>query len=63
MAFWFKRYMIIVPTLSIGVQQVGIYSPTWVEIAIMLGAFAIPILMYAIITKIVPLIELEEKTQ
>jgi len=33
-----------------------------VEIAIMLGAFAIPILMYAIITKIVPLIELEEET-
>ncbi|MBT7347868.1 polysulfide reductase NrfD, partial [Candidatus Bathyarchaeota archaeon] len=60
-AFWFKRYMIIVPTLSIGIQQVGIYAPSWVEIAIMLGAFAIPILMYAIITKIVPLIELEEE--
>ena len=61
-AFWFKRYMIIVPTLSIGVQQVGLYSPTWVEIAIMLGVFAIPILMYAVITKIVPLIDLVEET-
>jgi Ni/Fe-hydrogenase subunit HybB-like protein len=61
-AFWFKRYMIIVPTLSLGIQGVGMYSPTWVEIAIMLGAFAIPILMYAVITKIVPLIELTEET-
>ena len=60
-AYWFKRYMIIVPTLSLGVQKVGLYSPTWVEIAIMLGAFAIPILMYTIITKIVPLIDLTEE--
>jgi Ni/Fe-hydrogenase subunit HybB-like protein len=59
-AFWFKRYMIIVPTLSIGVQQVGIYSPTWVEIAILLGSFALPLLLYSILTKVVPLIEMEE---
>jgi len=59
-AFWFKRYMIIVPTLSIGVQQVGIHSPTWVEIAILLGSFALPLLLYSILTKVVPLIEMEE---
>ncbi len=59
-AFWFKRYMIIVPTLSIGVQQVGLYSPTWVEIAILLGSFALPLLLYSILTKVVPLIEMEE---
>ncbi|MFC1803110.1 NrfD/PsrC family molybdoenzyme membrane anchor subunit [Thermoproteota archaeon] len=59
-AFWFKRFMIIVPTLSIGVQKVGIYIPTWVELAILFGAFAIPILLYTLLSKIVPLIELEE---
>ncbi|OGD55377.1 hypothetical protein A3K81_03505 [Candidatus Bathyarchaeota archaeon RBG_13_60_20] len=58
-AFWFKRYMIIVPTLSIGVQQVGIYSPTWTEIAILLGSFALPLLLYTVLTKVVPLMELE----
>jgi Ni/Fe-hydrogenase subunit HybB-like protein len=59
-AFWFKRYMIIVPTLSLGIQKVGIYSPTWVELAILFGAFAVPILLYTILSKLVPLIELEE---
>jgi molybdopterin-containing oxidoreductase family membrane subunit len=59
-AFWFKRYMIIVPTLSIGVQHVGLYTPTWVEIAILFGSFSVPILMYTILTKIVPIIEMEE---
>ena len=59
-AFWFKRYMIIVPTLSLGIQKVGLYSPTWVELAILFGAFAVPILMYTLLSKIVPLIELEE---
>jgi Ni/Fe-hydrogenase subunit HybB-like protein len=59
-AFWFKRYMIIVPTLSIGIQKVGIYSPSWVELAILFGAFSVPILMYTILSKLVPLIELGE---
>lgn len=59
-AFWFKRYMIIVPTLSIGVQQVGLYTPTWVEIAILFGSFSVPILLYTVLTKLVPLIEMEE---
>jgi molybdopterin-containing oxidoreductase family membrane subunit len=59
-AFWFKRYMIIVPTLSIGIEKVGIYAPTWVEVAIVFGVFAVPILLYTLLTKIVPLVELEE---
>jgi Ni/Fe-hydrogenase subunit HybB-like protein len=59
-AFWFKRYMIIVPTLSIGIQKGGIYNPTWVEIAIVLGVFAVPMLLYTLLSKIIPLIELED---
>jgi Ni/Fe-hydrogenase subunit HybB-like protein len=60
-AFWFKRYIIIVPTLSIGIQQVGIYSPTWVEIAILISSFTLPLFIYAIFTKVIPLIEIEEE--
>ncbi len=59
-AFWFKRYLIIVPTLSIGIQEVGVYNPTWVEIAIVLGSFALPALLYTLLAKLIPLIELEE---
>lgn len=59
-AFWFKRYLIIVPTLSLGIQEVGVYNPTWVEIAIVLGSFALPALLYTLLAKLVPLIELEE---
>jgi molybdopterin-containing oxidoreductase family membrane subunit len=59
-AFWLKRYMIIVPTLSIGIHKVGIYNPSWVEIAILLGSFSVPALLYTILTKLVPLIEMEE---
>jgi molybdopterin-containing oxidoreductase family membrane subunit len=59
-AFWFKRYLIIVPTLSLGTHKVGLYIPTWVEIAILFGSFALPALMYTLLTKLIPLIEMEE---
>lgn len=59
-AFWAKRYIIIVPTMSIGIQKVGLYTPTWVEISILLGSFSIPILIYTILTKLIPIIEMEE---
>ncbi len=59
-AFWFKRYIIIVPTLSIGIQDVGLYSPSWVELAILAGLFALPTLLYTILIKIIPIIELED---
>lgn len=59
-AFWFKRYMIIVPTLSVGVQKVGIYSPSWVEISILAGSLTFPLLIYTIFIKLIPIIEIGE---
>ncbi len=57
-AFWLKRYIIIVPTLSIGAYQ--IYFPSWIEISITLGSFAILILAYSLFVKVFPMFEFEE---
>lgn len=58
-AFWFKRYMIIIPTLSIGVEHIGFYRPTWVELTILAGSFALPALIYTVLIKLVPIIEMK----
>ena len=60
-AFWVKRYIIIIPTLSIGAYE--IYLPSWVEISITLGSFALMILVYSLFIKIFPMFELEEETE
>lgn len=47
-AMWLKRFLIVVPALSIPVVAgpAGIYSPSWVEMSISLGAAAaIPLLL------------------
>jgi molybdopterin-containing oxidoreductase family membrane subunit len=59
-AFWFKRYIIVVPTLSIGTEHIGLYAPTWVELAILAGSFSLPILLYTILVKLVPIVEMGE---
>ncbi len=58
-AFWVKRYIIIIPTLSIGAYE--IYLPSWVEISITLGSFALLILVFSLFIKIFPMFELEEE--
>jgi molybdopterin-containing oxidoreductase family membrane subunit len=57
-AFWVKRYLIIVPTMTRGLDI--IYQPSWIEISIILGTFAVPTLIYTIFLKFFPIIELEE---
>jgi len=59
-AFWFKRYIIIVPTLSVAGTRYGTYIPSWVEIAILGGSFALLALLYTVILKVVPIIEMGE---
>jgi Ni/Fe-hydrogenase subunit HybB-like protein len=59
-AFWFKRYIIIVPTLSVAGTTYGVYTPSWVEIAILGGSFSLLALMYTVIMKLVPIIEMGE---
>ena len=60
---WLERYNIVVPT-SVNprweLESVGYYMPSWVEISIMLGAFAGFTLLYMIATKFVPIVSIWE---
>ena len=58
-AFWIKRYIIIVPTLSLGAYLP--YFPTWIEVSITLATFALFFLMYTGFVKLFPLFELESE--
>ena len=42
-AFWLKRYSIIVHTLTMEVQHIGGYAPTWVELAVLAGTLSLMI--------------------
>jgi len=55
---WIKRFLIIIPTLARPVigHEWGTYSPTWVEWSITAGGFAAFILVYAIFSKLFPVI-------
>ena len=66
-AMWLKRYIIVVPTLynpRVPIQGVpwewAHYSPTWVEWSITAGAFAMFILLYALFSKIFPVVSIWE---
>ncbi|MFQ5820317.1 MAG: NrfD/PsrC family molybdoenzyme membrane anchor subunit [Candidatus Heimdallarchaeota archaeon] len=55
---WIKRFIIIIPTLArpvIGTEW-GIYTPTWIEWAITAGGFAVFMLLYAIFSKLFPIV-------
>jgi molybdopterin-containing oxidoreductase family membrane subunit len=59
---WLERFLIIVPTLSHPLLESnrGSYTPTWVEITITAGAFAYFILLYALFTKLFPIVAVWE---
>lgn len=59
-AMWFKRYIIIVPTLTVGGSPLQAYTPSWVEIMVLGGSFAALALIYTILLKLIPIIEMEE---
>jgi len=55
---WIKRYIIIIPVLArpvIGTEWVT-YSPTWIEWSITAGGFAAFMLLYAIFSKLFPIV-------
>jgi molybdopterin-containing oxidoreductase family membrane subunit len=62
LGMWVKRFIITVPSLA--VPQVGLewgmYSPTWVEWAITLGAFSAFSLLFLLFSKFFPLISIWE---
>jgi len=61
-AMYFKRYIIIIPTLSLPLVAGGWgqYTPTWIEVSITAGALAAFMLLYTIFSKIFPIISLWE---
>ena len=59
---WLERFLIIVPTLTHPrlTFNWGTYAPTWVEIALTAGTFGYFVLLYAIFTRLFPIIAIWE---
>ncbi len=58
-----KRYLIAVPSQTHGTllpYPTASYSPTWVEYSIILGLFALGILLYVLFIKVFPIMEVTE---
>jgi Ni/Fe-hydrogenase subunit HybB-like protein len=59
---WLERFLIVVPPLERKYLPYdwGSYSPTWVEITIMVGTLAGMVLLYVLFSKFVPIISMWE---
>ena len=60
-----KRYLIIIPSQTYGAllpYSVGIYSPTWVEFAIITGLFALGALMFIVFVKLFPIVAMPDQS-
>ncbi|HKP84977.1 MAG TPA: NrfD/PsrC family molybdoenzyme membrane anchor subunit, partial [Blastocatellia bacterium] len=59
---WLERFLIIVPTLSQpGLPfNFGNYTPTWVEVVLTAGMFGYFVLLYALFTRLFPIIAVWE---
>jgi len=61
--FWVKRFLIVVPSFLRPYLPfpTGTYSPSWVEWSLMIGVFAIAILLYMLFMKLFPIMEVSEQ--
>jgi molybdopterin-containing oxidoreductase family membrane subunit len=62
LGMWLERFVIIVPTLTrqrLPVEQ-AIYVPTWVEWSILVGCISLFMLLYALFTKVFPIVPIWE---
>lgn len=65
---WLERFLILIPTFANPMMPLTepryldpiTYIPTWVEIAIVLGAFAVIFLFYFVFTKFIPIIPVSD---
>lgn len=60
---WLERYLIVVPSLHVPMvpgQPPGEYTPSWVEISVAAGEFAGMTLLFAIFSKVFPLVSIWE---
>ncbi|MBM2831618.1 MAG: hypothetical protein HW414_670 [Dehalococcoidia bacterium] len=58
-----KRYLLVVPSQTYGTllpYAAGSYSPSWVEYLIILGLFALGILLYMLFVKVFPIVPIHE---
>jgi len=62
---WIKRFVIVIGTLQVPMMpfEFGTYKPTWVEISITLAAIAGFVLLFAIFTKVFPIISIWEVSE
>ena len=61
-----KRYLIVIPSQTHGSllpYTTGTYSPTWVEISIIVGLFALGTLLFILFMKLFPIMEISEATE
>jgi molybdopterin-containing oxidoreductase family membrane subunit len=61
-AMWLERLMIVLPTLinpRLPYER-GVYRPTWIESALLAGSVAAFLLLYAIFTKLFPIVSIWE---
>ncbi len=61
-----KRYTIVIPSQTHGAllpYADGVYAPTWVEYLIVLGLFAFGALSFALLMKVIPIIQLHEEVR
>jgi len=59
---WIKRFIIVVPSLSLPLMpyEWGTYTPTWVEIALTVASFGGFALVFTLFTKLFPIVSLWE---
>ncbi len=62
---WFERFLIVVPAMATPQMPVawGTYTPTWVEWSITAGAIAGFALLYAVFSKVFPLVSIWEVSE
>ncbi len=64
-AMWIKRFVIVLGTLQIPLMpfEFNVYHPTWVEISITVAAFAAFVLIFAVFSKVFPIISIWEVSE
>ena len=62
---WIKRFVIVLGTLQVPMMpfEFGVYKPTWVEISVTLAALAGFVLLFALFTKVFPIISIWEVSE
>lgn len=61
-AFWIKRFLIVVPSLLRPLLPFpqGSYTPSWVEWSIVAGILALAVLLFTLFLKVFPIMEIEK---